>query len=176
MRDEAVVSLALCQAWRLHPSSPWPLERQTLRMGVPYFVDDSFELFHSDGARFAEIHRDPPRSAEIRRDSIRRDPPRELARALPLGRRDQSLETDSSAPPTGASLATAEGEVERQTLAKVRQRCRHERAQRQKMMEAAGHYQGQERTSMQEQAGRAHMRWCDELSRLEGLERSAGRR
>ena len=44
------------------------------------------------------------------------------------------------------------------------------------MMEAAGHYQGQERTSMQEQAGRAHMRWCDELSRLEGLERSAGRR
>ena len=66
--------------------------------------------------------------------------------------------------------------MERQTLAKVRQRCRHERAQRQKMMEAAGHYQGQERTSMQEQAGRAHMRWCDELSRLEGLERSAGRR
>mmetsp|Transcript_48352 Transcript_48352/g.151962 ORF Transcript_48352/g.151962 Transcript_48352/m.151962 type:complete len:142 (+) Transcript_48352:749-1174(+) len=112
------------QAWRLHPSSPWPLERQTLRMGVPYFVDDSFELFHADGA----------------------------------------------------SLATAEGEVERQTLAKVRQRCRHERAQRQKMMEAAGHYQGQERTAMQEQAGRAHMRWCDELSRLEGLERSAGRR
>ena len=80
MRDEAVCpSLALCQAWRLHPSSPWPLERQTLRMGVPYFVDDSFELFHSDGARFAEIRRDPPRSAEIRFAEIRRENSLELS-------------------------------------------------------------------------------------------------
>ena len=50
----------------------------------------------------------------------------------------------------------------RDLIAKYLQRNdEHERAQRQKMMEAAGHYQGQERTSMQEQAGRAHMRWCD---------------
>jgi hypothetical protein len=82
-----------------------------------------------------------------------------------VGETFELLHTDAE------SLNAMEDQVERLNLNGLRQRCRHERVQRQRMMDMAAHYSGEQRASMQDQAGRFPLRWCDELDRYEDIER-----
>lgn len=69
------------------------------------------------------------------------------------------------------SLNSMEDQVERLNLSGLRQRCRHERVQRQRMMDMAAQYSGEQRATMQGQAGSFPLRWCDELDGYEAIER-----
>lgn len=75
---------------------------------------------------------------------------------------------------TPHDLHDLEDKIEQQNINGIRHRCRHERVQRQRMMEVAAHYSGDQRTAMQEQASRLPQRSCDELDRYEAMERQMG--
>lgn len=70
-----------------------------------------------------------------------------------------------------SSLRAIEDEVERLNRSGLRQRCKHERVQRQWMMDTAAQYTGEQKATMQEQAGKFPLHWCNELDRYEDMER-----
>lgn len=62
-----------------------------------------------------------------------------------------------------------EDRVEQDNHRKVSRRCQAERGQRQRMMDQAGHYGGEERARMHEQANSFPLDWCEEKDRLDAL-------
>ena len=62
-----------------------------------------------------------------------------------------------------------EERVEQDNHRKVSRRCQAERGQRQRMMDQAGHYGGEERARMHEQANSFPLDWCEEKDRLDAL-------
>ena len=66
-----------------------------------------------------------------------------------------------------ARLREVEEKIESEALARARRRCHAERLSKQKMVDAANHYQGAERARMYEAADGASSRWCEEKDRLE---------
>ena len=67
------------------------------------------------------------------------------------------------------SLRKLEERVESENLRRVSRRCQADRNQRQKMIDAAGHYSGEEKARMLEQAHSYPLEWCDEKDRLDAL-------
>ena len=59
--------------------------------------------------------------------------------------------------------------VEAENARKVGRRCQAERSHRQRMMDAAGQYNGAERARMLEQADGFPLEWCDEKDRLDAM-------
>lgn len=106
--------------YALKVGGEYPLERQTLRSGVRYFVGESFELLHGETEQLHKM----------------------------------------------------EDKVEADNLRSVSRRCQAERGQRQRMIDAAGHYQGAERAQMLEQANGFPLEWCEEKDRLDALRSS----
>ena len=73
----------------------------------------------------------------------------------------------------GKSLREVEAKVEADNLKRVGRRCRHERNQKQQMVEVAGHYSGAERQQMLDRAAKMAQPWCDEKAHLDELGRRA---
>ena len=67
------------------------------------------------------------------------------------------------------TLRKLEDRVESENLRRVSRRCQADRNQRQKMIEAAGHYGGDDKARMLEQAHSYPLEWCDEKDRLDAL-------
>jgi len=72
-----------------------------------------------------------------------------------------------------ASLRALEDKVESDNLRRVKKLCKHERTQKQRMMEAAGHHSGDQRAKIDAQIANYKMRQCEEQDRLESLMRAA---
>jgi len=68
-----------------------------------------------------------------------------------------------------ASLRKVEDRIENDNLQSMRRRCNAERTQKQKMTEAANHYNGADKARMLESADSFHMRFCDEKDRLDAM-------
>ena len=66
-------------------------------------------------------------------------------------------------------LRKVEERVELDNRRAVTKKCQAERGHRQKMVDAAGSYQGEERARMLEQANRFPLDWCEEKDRLDAL-------
>lgn len=72
-------------------------------------------------------------------------------------------------PLPGDTLQELEQRVERQNAQWVGRRCQHEKTQRQRMLEAAGHYSGASREDFLKKAGSFTMASCKEKDRLETM-------
>ena len=66
-------------------------------------------------------------------------------------------------------LRKVEERVELDNRRAVTKKCQAERGHRQKMVDAASSYQGEERARMLEQANRFPLDWCEEKDRLDAL-------
>ena len=66
-------------------------------------------------------------------------------------------------------LRKVEERVELDNRRAVTKKCQAERGHRQKMVDAADSYQGEERARMLEQANRFPLDWCEEKDRLDAL-------
>eukprot|EP00320_Phaeocystis_rex_P003361 CAMPEP_0119064504 /NCGR_PEP_ID=MMETSP1178-20130426/7579_1 /TAXON_ID=33656 /ORGANISM="unid sp, Strain CCMP2000" /LENGTH=282 /DNA_ID=CAMNT_0007045951 /DNA_START=39 /DNA_END=884 /DNA_ORIENTATION=- len=64
-------------------------------------------------------------------------------------------------------LRKVEDRVESDNHRRVSRRCQAERGQRQRMMDSAGHYSGEERARMLDQANSFPLDWCEEKDRLD---------
>ena len=70
---------------------------------------------------------------------------------------------------TAEQLREVEIRVEADNMQRVRRRCKAERMSKQKMVDTANQYQGEERSRMFEAVDKVYMKWCDEKDRLEAL-------
>ncbi|KAL1507017.1 hypothetical protein AB1Y20_009432 [Prymnesium parvum] len=73
--------------------------------------------------------------------------------------------------PDAASLRKVEDRVETSMQQTLRRRCSAERTQKQKMVEAANHYNGADKIRMLERADKLQMRYCDQKDRLDAMRR-----
>ena len=64
-------------------------------------------------------------------------------------------------------------QVENENLRRIKKLCRHERTQKQRMVEAASHHSGEQVVKMNSQISSYKMRQCEEQERLESLMRAA---